>query len=320
MHLDDWRSASSLEMARCYAAECARWRTTLRWDTTRTWESVEAARGSGALPGFVVRDDTGSILAWSFHLLHRGELQLGTLIAYSQRATESLVKAIAQSPEARSASRWMAFGWFDAPGLANLLRIHSVRTERYRYLYKELPGAIRHVEARRQPLPLVGREQAAIRAWRPEDEPRLAPLLSSAYDGADHARPFAANGTMEEWVEYGTNLIHGSACGTFDPEISCVLTRGQELNGAAIMTRLLSKTAHLAQLAVHSDTQGCGLGEQLLVAALDAAGRAGIECVTLLVRESNANAARLYSRLGFAERARFLSASSAVSARLSAVS
>jgi ribosomal protein S18 acetylase RimI-like enzyme len=86
------------------------------------------------------------------------------------------------------------------------------------------------------------------------------------------------------------------------------------------MTRLLPKTAHLAQLALRSDTQGCGLGEQLLAAALDAAGRAGIECVTLLVRESNANAARLYSRLGFAERARFLSASSAVSARLSAVS
>ena len=320
MQLDDWRGASSLEMARCYAAECARWRTTLRWDTTRTWESVEAARRSGALPGFVVRDDTGSILAWSFHLLHRGELQLGTLIAYSQRATEKLVKAMAQSPEARSASRWMAFGWFDAPGLANLLRIYGVRSERYRYLYRELSGAVRHVEPRLPTPRLVGSEQAEIRAWRADDQPRLPSLLSSAYDGADQARPFAANGTMDEWVEYSAGLIHGSACGTFDPSISCVLTRGPDLNGAAIMTRLLSKTAHLAQLAVHSDTQGYGLGEQLLVAALDAAGRAGIECVTLLVRESNVNAARLYSRLGFAERARFLSASSAVSARLSAVS
>jgi Acetyltransferase (GNAT) family len=51
------------------------------------------------------------------------------------------------------------------------------------------------------------------------------------------------------------------------------------------------------------DTQGCGLGERLLVAAFDAAGRAGCECVTLLVRETNTNAGRLSARLGFAERA-----------------
>jgi ribosomal protein S18 acetylase RimI-like enzyme len=325
MQIDDWRTATPSEIAPCYAAERTRWRSTLHWDTTRTWQTVEAARSSGALPGFVLRDEFGAIRAWSFHLLHRGELQLGSLVAYSLRATECLVKAIAESPEARSASRWMAFGWFDAPGLANLLRIHGVRSERYRYLHRDLlrdpEQGWRQPEAWRQTCRSAETPGASqLRSWRREDDVRLASLLSSAYGGPDSARPFAAGSTIEEWGEYAANLVHGGACGTFDPDLSCVSISGQELDGAAVMTRLLPTTAHLAQLAVRGDTQGCGLGERLLVAALDAAGRAGCECVTLLVRETNVNAGRLYARLGFAERARFLSASSPISNQLSAVS
>jgi ribosomal protein S18 acetylase RimI-like enzyme len=324
MRLDDWRTASPDEMARCYAAECARWRSTLHWDTARTWQTVEAERVAGTLPGFVLRDEAGAIRAWSFHLLHRGELQLGTLVAYSQRATESLVKAMSESPEARLSTRWTAFGWFEAPGLVNVLRTYGVRSERYRYLYRDLP---RPTGARQQPVRLrAQRSGAAVdastfpRPWQREDDLRLAPLLSSAYYDADPVRPFAANGTMDEWVEYAANLMDGSGCGTFDPGISCASMRGNELDGAAVMTRLLPTTAHLAQLAVRGNTQGGGLGKRLLTAAVEAAAVSGYECVTLLVRESNAAAISLYARLGFVERARFLSASSAISARLSAVS
>ena len=220
----------------------------------------------------------------------------------------------------------MAFGWFDAPGLVNLLRIQGVRSERYRYLHRDLSQdpeqGWRQPDAWRQTFRLADAPGASqLRPWRPEDNGRLASLLSSAYGGPDAARPFAAGSTIDEWVEYATNLVDGGACGDLRSEPSaasrCATTK---LDGAAVMTRLLPTTAHLAQLAVRARHAGRGLGERLLVAALDAAGRAGCECVTLLVRETNPNAGRLYARLGFAERARFLSASSAISCRLSALS
>ncbi len=310
MRVDDWRTASPDEMAPCYAAECARWRATLGWETGRTWEAVEAARRAGLLPGFVLRDTNGAIRGWSFHLLHRGQLQLGSLVAPSPGATGRLIDALLQSSEARSASQWMAFGWFDAPDLVTLLRQHGAAVESYRYLSRSLS---RDLQNKNTP-------DVAVRSWRLGDESRLAPLLSSAYNGADAARPFAANGTMTEWIEYSAHLLHGSACGTFDAGISRVSGRDDQMDGAAVMMRLMPTTAHLAQLAVRQEAQRRGLGERLLLAACSAAGLAGCDSVTLLVRQTNHSAQHLYARLGFVERARFLSASSAIGHRLPAVS
>src|SRR5262245_15081812 len=140
MHLDDWRIVHRDELAPWFAAERARWMSTLCWDTSATWQMVEAARHAGSLPGFVVRDDAGVIQGWSFYLKHRGELQIGSVIAPSPLATEMLLSGIFQSPEARSVDRWMAFGWFDAPGLVNALEARGMEVETYRYLHRALQG------------------------------------------------------------------------------------------------------------------------------------------------------------------------------------
>lgn len=309
MRLDDWRTASADELAPHYAVERQRWMSTLCWDTSKTWVTVEAARRAGTLPGLVLRDEGGIVRGWSFHLQHRGELQFGNLVAPSAPATEKLLSGVLQSPEARSANRWMAFGWFDAPGLINGLHARGMGVEDYRYLHRDLTREPRRHTA----------VEHELRSWRAADNPCLAPLLSSAYHSADSARPFAANGTMGEWIEYSAHLLHGSGCGTFDAAASRVAPGADAVDGAAVITRLMLTTAHLAQLAVQPAAQGRGLGERLLVSALGASTDAGCSCMTLLVRESNAAARRLYTRLGFEERAQFVSAASDITC-LSAVS
>lgn len=313
MRLDDWRTAPADELAPLYAAEHARWLSTLSWDTSSTWQTVESARRAGTLPGFVLRDEGGAVRGWSFHLQHRGELQFGNLVSPSTHATEQLLRGVFQSSEARSANRWMAFGWFNAPDLVNLLHARGMGVESYRYLYRDVSDQTSAAQA-------DGTDPHGLRAWQPADNVGLAALLSSAYQSADSARPFAANGTMSEWTEYASHLLRGSGCGAFDAATSRVAPGADRLDGAAVMTRLMPTTAHLAQLAVQPSAQGRGLGERLAVSALMAAADRGCSCVTLLVRDTNVAARRLYDRLGFTERAQFVSASAAIGGQLSAVS
>jgi ribosomal protein S18 acetylase RimI-like enzyme len=75
-----------------------------------------------------------------------------------------------------------------------------------------------------------------------------------------------------------------------------------------MVSRLGPATAHLAQLAVRDGAKGRGLGRAVLEAAIARAAAAGCRTMTLLVREDNGPAARLYGAAGFRPRAIFLSA------------
>jgi [ribosomal protein S18]-alanine N-acetyltransferase len=62
---------------------------------------------------------------------------------------------------------------------------------------------------------------------------------------------------------------------------------------------LMVDEAHVATIASHPHWRGCGLGQYLLVALLDAAMTRGAVHSTLEVRLSNMPARRLYERLGY---------------------
>ncbi len=62
---------------------------------------------------------------------------------------------------------------------------------------------------------------------------------------------------------------------------------------------LMADEAHIATVASHPDWRGCGLGEWLMVALLEAAMARGARLATLEVRAGNAPARQLYRKLGF---------------------
>jgi ribosomal-protein-alanine N-acetyltransferase len=57
--------------------------------------------------------------------------------------------------------------------------------------------------------------------------------------------------------------------------------------------------AHIATVASHPDWRGCGLGQWLMLALLDAAMARGAATSTLEVRAGNLPARRLYEKLGY---------------------
>jgi ribosomal-protein-alanine N-acetyltransferase len=63
---------------------------------------------------------------------------------------------------------------------------------------------------------------------------------------------------------------------------------------------LLADEAHIATVASHPTWRGCGLGQWMMVALLDAARERDAALATLEVRRSNVIAQRLYEKLGFA--------------------
>jgi ribosomal protein S18 acetylase RimI-like enzyme len=215
--------------------------------------------------------------------------------------TTALLDALAASAEARAARRWIWFGYFEAPGLAEAIGARGGTVARYRYMRCPLGGT----EQARQHGPLLPR----ARAWRAADARQLAALLASAYFEDDQARPFAPTGRTEEWHEYVVQLLATGGCGIFDPRLSLVAgPDAGALDAAALVTLLSPRTAHLAQLVVRRDAQANGLGAELLAGALALSSARGCTELTLLVHEQNAAALRLYERAGFTSRAAFLSA------------
>lgn len=304
----DWRFLNEHEAAGLQDAEAARWLSTLHWDTRATLARVEAARHAGALPGQAVRDAHGALRGWTFYLVHESVLQIGAFVADSSDTTQALLDATLASPEAAAVSSAMCFVFSSAPGLAELLTARGFAVERYRYLCVDLARPSSRTTDAAGGAPMVSRSAPAW--FEPAHRAAVASLLRTAYAADTGARPFAPRGTAAEWLDYVTQLVTTTACGTFLTGVSVLARHGAdgELAGATMMTQLSEGTAHLAQLAVAPPVRGRGVARRLLAASLDAARDAGNVRATLLVSERNARARRLYAEMGFEEIAAFVSA------------
>jgi len=63
----------------------------------------------------------------------------------------------------------------------------------------------------------------------------------------------------------------------------------------------MGSDAHIVGIAVREEHRGWGIGELLLIGAVETGLRQGLETVTLEVRVSNAVAQALYTKYGFRE-------------------
>lgn len=145
-----------------------------------------------------------------------------------------------------------------------------------------------HDEPEPVPPPGVG-----LRALRPGD--RLHALNEAAFAGTADYEP------LDE-AEFERRHI---ASRDLAPELSRVAEREGALVGFALVHRWPNGVAYLAQLAVHPDAAGAGIGSALLHAVFAAAAADGLARVQLGVVSDNPRAIRLYERAGMTPRWRF---------------
>lgn len=293
--IDSWASVPASAFAAVVSAEQARWRDTLHWDTRDVWTAVEHARVDGRLGGAVTRADDGAVTGYAYWSVHHGEVHCGALTSASPGGTAVLLDALLTASVAHDAAPIRLFASAAAPAVDDLLVARGFELGPYRYL--SCPAAA------------TDASRSAGRAWDIRDLDATVELLRASYAGADAGRPFAPRGTVAEWRQYASELVLGHGCGRFRSSLSLALPgpRGT-LDGVALVTDIGEGSAHLAQLAVHPSARGAGLATRIVDTVRAVAAATGYRRLTLLVRDGNRAAERLYARLGFERRASFTSA------------
>lgn len=295
--LDDWALVPAAEMADLYRRAAARWRTNLDWDTADTWAALEQARGNGRVPGFVARRSTGAVAGWTYYLVQGNELQIGALDATSPGITAALIDAVLASPAALVAARTLFFAYTAAPAIADVLAERGFDLNTQHYLARPLAPAA---------------PAEALRAWCGDDLEPAATVLAAAYGGPDPRRAFVPTGAVADWTRYVQQLTTTTGCGRFAPSLSRMsVAPSGTLDGLALVTAVSPTSAHLAQLAVHPDAAGAGVGARLLADVTVAAAAAGYAQLSLLVGEDNRRAWRIYEAAGFTRHATFVLATRA---------
>lgn len=291
MIVSDWRRLPADVVAELYRRERDRWRRQLSWETASNWHTLETARTTWGLPGFVCRDADGRIRGWTFYLERDDRIEVGGFIADDPRATRLLVASLLDC--VRPGGELSGFLYTDAPGLDAALAGSGVTSRPFLYLNRALDA-----------LPLDDVAFGDATSWVGDDLAAAASLLREAY--GETGRIFARHNQLHEWEEYVGNLVRDPACGVFSPALSRVLRGRDRYDALAIVTTIGPGTAHLAQIAVRPSQQRRGVGQQLLRDVLRAARDAGCARMTLLVGAGNDRARALYQRMGFVERDRFL--------------
>jgi ribosomal-protein-alanine N-acetyltransferase len=88
---------------------------------------------------------------------------------------------------------------------------------------------------------------------------------------------------------------------TSNPAARCWVAELDEQVVAMLVIWMIVDEAHIATLATHADYRRQGIGERLLVQALELAAREGASRAFLEVRAGNGAAQAMYRRLGFVE-------------------
>jgi len=293
MKLVDWRQLPVATATALLDQEGRWWQGQLGWNLTPAFADVERARELGRLPGVVVTTDDGQPAAWAFFSAEGSVVQIGAMAAATPDSGRLLIRTIVQASVDAQASAIAALVRPGVPGVTEELAARGFDLETYRYL--EAP-----TDRFRDFAP-------DLRLCIAADIKRLPALFARAYADSAEVRPFAPNGTPEEWDAYVRQLVRTQGCGEFQVRAS-VVAGGATLEGAAIITALSGSTAHLAQVAVDPSVRHRGLGRRLVVAAASSARARGLSRLTLFVAAANTRAMELYDGLGFRPTTTFVAA------------
>lgn len=155
--------------------------------------------------------------------------------------------------------------------------------------------------------PSEGRESGTLPAefqrvaWERKHDREAAQLLYLTYRehvdsviNDQYSSPAGADRLIE-------NIVRQRGCGEHLPQASQVAIHrpSQKLAGILALTSVRAGTAHIPQIAIAPQFQGCGLGSAMMETSFQALTKRGFHEVSLTVTESNAGALRLYQRLGF---------------------
>jgi ribosomal protein S18 acetylase RimI-like enzyme len=298
----DLRRVSAERLAPLIDHETTDWRSELDWDFRQSADLVRRFVHLQALNGFALLDGA-RIAGYSYYVCEDGKGLIGDLFVEREHRTvanenallRAVLDAIWRTPGVRRIeSQLMMLGnpLNRAVPQSNWFRCYP----RY-FMEMPLAAALRLTEKK---LPGI-----AIFPWNDQRQDDTARLIAQAYQGHidalinDQYRSFAGA------RRFLTNIVQYPGCGTFFAPASYSAFAGHELRGISLTSLVAADVGHITQVCVASSDRGTGLGYEMMRRSLLALAAHGCRAVSLTVTTSNANAVKLYERMGFTKRRDF---------------
>lgn len=334
--LRDLRLYTGRDLRSLLAEEARIWRAQLLWDYAKSIELLLGYLDSRILPGFLaVHRPTGRICGYTFAVYETQKAVIGDLFSTAEGGEaerllleESLLHhLLPMLQHTPGVDRVESQLLLSSSALQPIFRESGFRAYPRLFMQAALPdrrellapGALvrsqdlrsqdlRSQDLRRQDAPPPDLpSNLKLRRWTAPMYQPAADLIHRAYAHHGDTEINDQYRTVSGCLRFLHNIVRFPGCGDFSPEHSFVLLdeRSGDLEGVILTTRVEPETAHIPQLCISPRSRTRGLGQLLLRQAATELSRSGMRTLTLTVTEANAEALRLYRRLGFQTRHTF---------------
>lgn len=156
-------------------------------------------------------------------------------------------------------------------------------------------------------LPRRPLEGILLDRWTERWQDETATLIASAYRGHIDSEINDQYRSPAGARRFLFNIVQYPGCGTFFEPASCVAVQSAtgRLCGVSLTSMVAQDAGHITQICVAPSIKGKGVGYEMLRHSLEVLARSGAKKVSLTVTAANADAVRLYLRMGFRTVRRF---------------
>jgi ribosomal protein S18 acetylase RimI-like enzyme len=305
----DLRHYSGRQLRPLLEREARIWKERLRWDYKNSTELLLQYLDSRVLPGFVALD-RGRLCGFTFCVYEGQKAVIGdafasmedpaTSLSITRTLLHHLLQLLLHSPPIDRIESQLLL--YNAGVMDDVFATAGFQIFARRFLELDLlkPNALETVAE-------VFPEGIELVRWSVEDYTTTAELIHRCYSGHIDALINDQYRSLHGSLRFLHNIVRFPGCGIFRAEASWVLR--DRRTGALVAVVLCSDVgegaAHITQLCVSPDYREHGLAGRLMRHCAKNLSRLGFEAITLTVTEDNAQAMRLYTRLGFTTRHRF---------------
>ena len=285
--------------AELFEEEIQCWRNQLFWDYQPAVSLISKYIESRTLPGYALITATGRVVGYSYYAVSYPIGYVGNVYVRRKSASASSYGQLLDPTVSslRSGGRvqrieCQAFSFnCDLAPLFTQLGFEAL--ERH-FLYRDLTNG---KELSQQ------RDLASafrVVSWESRYLEPAAQVVFDSYQTSADYRICRDYQSQQGCLRFLRNLVDSPGCGTFLPETSYLALDSSGLACAVLITSKIGpETGMIPQISVRRDSQGKGIGSQLLGTYFQNAYRLGLRRVALSVTNSNKGAHQLYSRLGF---------------------
>ena len=300
----DLRRLSARDLDVLLQEECLAWRGELEWDFEKPADLVRRFVDMGALSGSALIED-GEVTGYAYYVLEEDKGLIGDLYIRRHVRTpdrenlllSAALQAMLESPVVRRIESQLMLLAHDSRRRVPCQECLTVFERNFMRIDLKA-AALRKGTVRR---PIYSEK------WSDHYQDAAAGLIAAAYAGHIDSRINDQYRSAIGARRFLHNIVQYPGCGTFYRPASVVAFEGAtgRLCGISLASLVTPETGHVTQICVSPEVRGCGIGYELLRQSLITLRDMGCTSASLTVTAANADAVKLYERVGFRTIRRF---------------